>query len=496
MKYFFYSVAFIGAAFIVLAGCESKEQKGERLAKQYCSSCHIFTEPGLLDKKNWEKNVLPQMAFRMGFSDMQIMSSFKEEDLNEIITSLPARPMVTEEEWAAIKNYYLSNAPDSIVPSPHIRKDTLRQFSITPIIHSGVNSWITLVQTDTVKQNVWVGTRSGKLFKFDRKFGAEDSVQLASAPSHLFFPENQPPVLSAMGIMDPNDQPRGALELLDMKAHTATPFIDSLKRPVYFEKADLNKDGLEDYIVCSFGNYTGSLSAFENKGDGTYKKYVLLNQPGARKVVIKDTNQDGLNDIIVLMSQGDEQIALLSNSGHFNFRITGLLRFPPVYGSSFFDIADFNHDGNFDILYTNGDNADYSIILKSYHGVHVFLNDGKNKFTKSWSYPMHGASQAMARDFDGDGDIDIAAIAFFPDFTHSEEGFMYFENKGDGFIPQVTPRAAHARWLVMDVADIDQDGDQDVLLGALNFNNGVPQEVFYDWREKKYSLLILRNQFK
>jgi hypothetical protein len=128
--------------------------------------------------------------------------------------------------------------------------------------------------------------------------------------------------------------------------------------------------------------------------------------------------------------------------------------------------------------------------------VHVFLNDGKNKFTESWSYPMHGASQAMARDFDGDGDIDIAAIAFFPDFTHSEEGFRYFENKGDGFIPQVTPRAAHARWLVMDVADIDQDGDQDVLLGALNFNNGVPQEVFYDWREKKYSLLILRNQLK
>ncbi len=496
MKYFLYSVALIGASLIILVSCETKEQKGERLAKQYCSSCHLFTEPGLINKRNWEKNVLPQMAFRMGFSDMQIMSSLTEEDLNEIIKSLPPRPIVSDEEWAAIKNYYISNAPDSIISLPHKKLDTLRQFSVIPFVHSGVNSWITLVQTDTLEHKIWIGTRSSKLFKFNMKLEAEDSVKLTSAPSHLFFEKDKEPVVSAMGIMDPNDQPRGSLQQLNRKEHTAIPFIDSLKRPVYFEKADLNKDGLDDYVVCSFGNYTGSLSAFENKGNGTYVKHVLLNQPGARKVVIKDANHDGLNDIIVLMSQGDEQVSLLSNAGNFNFRMTGLLRFPPVYGSSFFDIVDFNKDGHFDILYTNGDNADYSIVLKSYHGVHVFLNDGKNKFKESWSYPMHGASQAMARDFDGDGDIDIAAISFFPDFKYTEEGFIYFENNGDGFTPRITKIARHARWLVMDVTDIDQDGDDDVLIGALNFNNGVPKEAFYDWQDHKYSLLILRNNLK
>ena len=37
-----------------------------------------------------------------------------------------------------------------------------------------------------------------------------------------------------------------------------------------------------------------------------------------------------------------------------------LLRFQPVYGSSYFEFADFNKDGHKDILYTCGDNADFS----------------------------------------------------------------------------------------------------------------------------------------
>jgi len=496
MKYFLYCVALTGAVIITMVSCENKAQKGERLAKHYCSSCHLFAAPGLLNKKNWEKNVLPQMGFRMGFSDMHIMSTFSEEDLSIIVPSLPDRPMVSEEEWEAIKEYYLTNAPDSIIPIAHEAKKVLTQFDVTPFTYKGLNSLVTLVKTDAAEDYIWVGTRSSWLYQLNLNLSVEDSIRLTSPPSSIQFEKDGNHIITAMGIMDPNDQPKGSLQSLSFKNHTAVPFIDSLKRPVYFEKTDLNKDGLDDYVVCAFGNFTGSLVVFENKGRGQFEKHVLLNQPGARKVITKDVNADGLKDIIVLMSQGDEQISLLSNAGNFNFRITGLLRFPPVYGSSFFDIADFNKDGHFDLLYTNGDNADYSIILKSYHGVHVFLNDGKNSFTESWSYPMHGASQAMARDFDADGDLDIAAISFFPDFHYPEEGFIYFENTGKGFTPQITPVSASARWLVMEAVDIDRDGDEDVLLGALNFNNGVPQALINHWKEKEYSLLVLRNTLK
>jgi hypothetical protein len=212
-------------------------------------------------------------------------------------------------------------------------------------------------------------------------------------------------------------------------------------------------------------------------------------------VIIRDIDNNGKLDILVLMSQGDEKIMAILNQGDFRFRANTLLQFPPVYGSSYFDLADFNDDGKFDILYTNGDNADYSIILKPYHGVRIFLNNGNNEFQESWFYNMHGASQATARDFDDDGDLDIVAISFFPDFARSSrEGFLYFENKDGSFFPQTIPLANAGRWLTMETADIDLDGDTDVLLGALDFNDGVPAPLVEEWKRGNVTMMVLRNQ--
>ena len=66
------------------------------------------------------------------------------------------------------------------------------------------------------------------------------------------------------------------------------------------------------------------------------------------------------------------------------FTSTNLLRFPPVYGSSSFQLVDFNNDGKPDILYTSGDNSDYSKVLKSFHGVYIFLNQGDFKFKQCY----------------------------------------------------------------------------------------------------------------
>jgi hypothetical protein len=217
--------------------------------------------------------------------------------------------------------------------------------------------------------------------------------------------------------------------------------------------------------------------------------------PGARKVIIRDIDNNGKDDILALVSQGDEKIIALLNQGDFKFRLNTLLQFPPVYGSSYFDVSDFNGDGKFDILYTNGDNADYSMVRKPYHGVRIYLNNGTNEFTLSWFYNMHGATQAVARDFDKDGDMDIAAIAFFPEFSgHAHQGFIYFENTGGAYTPQIVPIARFGRWLTLEASDIDDDGDVDLMLGALNFNNGVPEAVLAGWKKENVSLLLLRNK--
>jgi len=435
------------------------------------------------------------MAFRMGL-ESPILNTIPPDDLFEVLGTLPAQPLVSSEEWESIKNYYAVNAPDTLIVAPPSVADTVRQFTAEPYTLLSF-PLTTLITADTIDHKIYIGSRSSKLFRFDNNLVVEDSFELTSPPSHIRLSPNGDPMLSLMGIMDPNDQPRGSMATLSQDEHKTTTIIDSLKRPVFFEIADLDDDGLEDFVVCAFGNYSGNLVAYRNMGNAGYKKYVLQNAPGSRKVIIRDIDNNGKLDILVLMSQGDEKIMAILNQGDFRFRANTLLQFPPVYGSSYFDLADFNDDGKFDILYTNGDNADYSIILKPYHGVRIFLNNGNNEFQESWFYNMHGASQATARDFDDDGDLDIVAISFFPDFARSSrEGFLYFENNDGSFFPQTIPLANAGRWLTMETADIDLDGDTDVLLGALDFNDGVPASLVEEWKRGNVTVMVLRNQME
>lgn len=473
--------------FIFLQSC-SKEEQGKRLAIKHCSSCHKFPEPALLDKQTWKSGVLPEMAFRMGV-DYSSLAAFPENEIPTVLRALPGNPMISQEEWQKIADYFIQNAPDSLVLNNAAVSEVVEIFSPIKIKLAWPHS--TLLSRDTLQNQTYYGTRDNVLYRLNDRFEIEESLNLPSPPSDIIHSKNEH-ILLTMGIMDPNDVPAGKMSRL--KSGAITAFIDSLQRPVSFNVVDLNNDNLDDYVVCAFGHFTGGLLAFEQTQDGTYRKHVLQHLPGARKVVVRDFDKNGLPDLLVLMTQGDEKIIMLYNQGNMRFRIKTLLRFPPVYGSSYFEIHDFNADGMFDILYSNGDNGDYSTILKPYHGIRLFLNDGTNRFNQDWFYPMPGASKVIARDFDNDGDLDIAAISFFPDFNYPETGFLYLENQLGDFIPKMIPEAASGRWIVMEEMDINNDGSLDLVLGALNFSTAVPASLVRKWNDDPVSLLVLENR--
>ena len=315
-----------------------------------------------------------------------------------------------------------------------------------------------------------------KLFRIDSNLEPEDSVLVTGPIVGLDFSKDS--IIGCdIGVLNPNNGKFGKGLIITggvnkkMKVDSM-PLFDSLARPVQLTAVDLNNDGLTDYLVCEFGHLSGSLSWLENKGNGKYQRHVIRAVPGAIKAYIQDYNHDGLPDLWVLFAQGDEGIFLFTNQGHGKFNEQKVLEFPPIYGSSYFELDDFNHDGYPDILYTCGDNADYSQVLKPYHGVYIFLNDGENHFTQKYFFPINGCYKAIARDFDGDGDLDIAAISFFADYARQpEEGFVYLENKGNfKFKPFTLPEGKSGRWLTMDAADLDGDGKIDIVLG--NFSIG------------------------
>jgi hypothetical protein len=488
MRFLLNTLLFV-AMCLALCTCETSRRK-ETIAIKYCSSCHLFPEPALLDKKSWAAGVLPQMSLRMGL-DVTGVPGVGPVELAEILKALPQRPMVSDEEWKTICEYYAAEAPDSLRQPAAQATFPLKQFSASllslPLMKRNM---LTMLRLDPFTKAIYVGTRDARLYRLDSTLLPVDSSLLRSPPSDMIFTKGNATLVACMGIMDPNDQPAGSIVALDAPA---TPLVDSLKRPVDLALADFDQDGDDDMVVSAFGNFTGGLYVME-KGKGGYTRHTVHSFPGTRKTVIRDVNQDGRPDILALLAQGDEQIALFTNRGNFRFSYSILLKFPPVYGSSFFELADFNGDGHDDILYTNGDNADYSAVLKPYHGIRIFINDGHNHFKEHWFHHLDGASMAHAADYDQDGDLDIAAISFFPDFKkHPEGGFEYLENTEGSFTVFSTPLAASARWITMESADIDDDGDMDILAGALAFPRGVPDSLFIDWGKKKVSMLVLRN---
>ena len=276
--------------------------------------------------------------------------------------------------------------------------------------------------------------------------------------------------------------------------------IPNLKRPVFMAYGDLNKDGHEDVVACEFGNETGQLAWYENNGRGGYDKRVLSDKPGAITAIIKDANLDGLPDIYVLMAQGNEGVFLYENQGSGKFVEKQLLSFLPLNGSQHIELADFNKDGFDDIVYVCGDNADKTPILKDYHGIYIFLNDGKSNFKQSYFYHLNGAYKAMVRDYDLDGDLDIAAISFFPDYLrYPEESFIYLKNKGNlKFEDYSFPEAPKGRWVVMDAGDMDADGDVDLVLGSFVYflPKGDTTGLGKKWLTESPSVIVLENTIR
>src|SRR5688500_6135885 len=95
----------------------STPSRGEELARSVCATCHLYPEPDLLTRTEWAHHVLPQMAPWLGVEPANY-DSMADGRLLEQAKLFPAVPLVSQDEWFAIWNYYVTQAPAHALPPP------------------------------------------------------------------------------------------------------------------------------------------------------------------------------------------------------------------------------------------------------------------------------------------------------------------------------------------------------------------------------------------
>lgn len=465
---------------------------GEELAIKYCQSCHALPDPSLLDTKSWEKGVLPNMGPRLGIFEFgfEIYPSLKN-DRNLDSNFYPSQPLLAPQQWQHILDYYVATSPDSL-PNQNREQRIVNNLSLFSVqipsfrYYNPTISFVKIIWNDTLHAVLISDVLKQRMYFFKSDLQVTDSIPI-SGPVVNIDSTGKQMLACNVGVLNPNNGKSGKAQFININNSQTQQdehlLFDSLQRPVQITSTDLNNDGKTDYLICEFGYLTGALTWRENLGNNKFAKHVLRPFPGAIKAYVDDYNKDGLLDIWVLFAQGEEGVFLYTNKGKGNFRQEEVLRLPPANGSSYFEFADFNKDGYPDIVYTCGDNADYSPVLKPYHGVYIFINDKTNHFSQNFFFPINGCYKAMARDFDKDGDLDIAAISFFADYAwQPEEGFVYLENQGNyKFRPFSIPETQAGRWLTMDAGDVNGDGKIDLVLGNFSMGTGIKKPK-KDWK--------------
>jgi hypothetical protein len=220
------------------------------------------------------------------------------------------------------------------------------------------------------------------------------------------------------------------------------PTLYPADNPTAIAASDVNDDGKLDLVVLE----DKRVVTMPGNGDGTFGKPISSACPGCstRILLVADFNHDGIPDVVtsVFLNLQSGSLGILLGNGDGTFQ-------PPVAygmgGLSSVAAADFNHDGNLDLVATFSDS-----------GAYIFMGNGDGTFGAPM--PLNSeATYAMTADLNKDGNADIVI---------NYVGLGIYLGHGNGTFS--APISVGAQFLTPTLlaGDFSGDGFTDLLGGA------------------------------
>ena len=244
---------------------------------------------------------------------------------------------------------------------------------------------------------------------------------------------------------------------------------------------DVNADGRPDVFVC--GNELQAGQLFLQTTDGSFNAEALPDIQGKPNTdaVLADFNGDKQLDLYVVNGSystseaGKQQDQLwLNNAGVF---IPKALPVEAINGSCVKPI-DIDRDGDLDLFVgSTVKSFRFPLVDESF----LLVNDGKANFTKQSLGQLGIVSDAAVLDIDKDGWTDLVIVGEWMPVTVllNQRGHLSVDH-------QKVYKNLAGWWNRIEKADLDGDGDDDLIVGNLGFNTQVkatqeqPASLTYD----------------
>jgi hypothetical protein len=230
--------------------------------------------------------------------------------------------------------------------------------------------------------------------------------------------------------------------------------------------ADLNGDGAIDLLapVMPGPGGTASIRLYLNDGRGRFRAAGQTPLPGITSAVgIGDLNGDGRQDVVVSgwrnEAKDDCPNRVLLNDGKGQLADTGQQLDEEMRHSHGLALGDFDGDRDLDVIV---------VAQGAPSAGHVYLNDGKGRFTSGPRIGTSSIENVALADFDGDGDLDVFLACIGPDEV--------WLNDGRGGFADSTLRLGSAWSWQLAVGDLNGDRLPDVLVVGFTNDRTLPPD--------------------